>query len=130
MIIPGLLTASTNKAAHLGISTDRVACLSIVIRSFRFVVLVFGLKHAVFPLRSEVGTRVGARPTQALPERSGGLGGLAESCRAGSRGTIRNEEAGKLKKAISSRLEWSLRNDPRGLIEHPLKEHRACTRVR
>ncbi len=38
------------------------------------MVLVFGLKHAVFPLRSEVGTRVGARPTQGLPERSGGLG--------------------------------------------------------
>src|SRR5713226_6821857 len=74
MIRPGLLTASTNKADHLGMSTDRVACLSMIGAPFASVVLVFGLKHAVFPLRSEVGTRVGARPTQGLPERSGGLG--------------------------------------------------------
>jgi len=32
---------------------------------------------------------VGAQPTQALPERSGGLGGFAESWRLGSRGRMR-----------------------------------------
>jgi hypothetical protein len=30
--------------------------------------------------------------TQGLPERSGGLGGFAESCRPGSRGTIATEK--------------------------------------
>ena len=49
----------------------------------------FGLVNAGFPLRSDVRTRVGAQPTQALPERSGGLGGFAESWRLGSRGRMR-----------------------------------------
>src|SRR5882757_9422525 len=93
MIRPGLLTASTSKADHLGMSAAGVLCLSIVPVSFsRCVVLVLGSKTGVFPLRSDVGTRVGARPTQGLPERSGGLGGFAESCRAGSRGTMRAQK--------------------------------------
>ena len=49
----------------------------------------FGLLNAGFPLRSDVRTRVGAQPTQGLPERSGGLGGFAESWRLGSRGRMR-----------------------------------------
>ena len=32
---------------------------------------------------------MGAQPTQGLPERSGGLGGFAESWRLGSRGRMR-----------------------------------------
>src|SRR6266700_7110242 len=87
MIRPGLLTASTNRADHLGMSTDRVACLSIV--GAPFAARGFGLVNAGFPLRSDVRTRVGAQPTQALPERSGGLGGFAESWRLGSRGRMR-----------------------------------------
>src|SRR5437016_8217518 len=89
MIIPGLLTASTNKADHLGMSTDRVACLSMIGAPFA---AWFGLLNAGFPLRSDVRTRVGAQPTQALPERSGGLGGFAESWRLGSRGRMRAQK--------------------------------------
>ena len=63
-------------------------------RSFRF--RGFGLLNAGFPLRSDVRTRVGAQPTQGLPERSGGLGGFAESCRPGSRGTIATEKGENL----------------------------------
>jgi len=60
-----LLTASTSKADHLGCRRLGYCGLSIVPVSFsRFVVLVLGLKHAFFPLRSEVGTRVGARKTR------------------------------------------------------------------
>src|SRR6266849_3715325 len=62
MIRPGLLTASTSKADHLGMSAAGLLCLSIVPVSFsRCVVLVLGSKTCVFPLRGEVGTRVGAR---------------------------------------------------------------------
>ena len=52
----------------------------------------FGLVNAGFPLRSDVRTRVGAQPTQELPERSGGLGGFAESWRLGSRGRMRTKK--------------------------------------
>src|SRR6266542_6805334 len=90
MIMPGLLTASTNKADHLGMSTDRVACLSMIGAPFRLArCWSLVLRTGVFPLRSDVRTRVGAQPTQALPERSGGLGGFAESWRLGSRGRMR-----------------------------------------
>jgi hypothetical protein len=74
---------------------------------------------------------VGARETQGLPERSGGLGGFAESCRPGSRGTIATEKRGKLDQASlslllllvvvvggwssSSRLEWNAGECRRGL---------------
>src|SRR5438128_2701003 len=59
-----------------------------------------------FTLRSEVGTRVGARPTQGLPERSGGLGGFF---RVVGRALVAQSETKKREneKAISSRLEWS-----------------------
>src|SRR5713226_7340861 len=60
MIIPGLLTASTSKADHFGMSTDRVACLSMI--GAPFAVRGFGLVNAGFPLRSDVRTRVGAQP--------------------------------------------------------------------
>jgi hypothetical protein len=52
----------------------------------------FGLVNAGFPLRSDVRTRVDAQPTQGLPERSGGLGGFAESWRLGSRGRMRAQK--------------------------------------
>src|SRR5947207_13454437 len=88
MIRPGLLTASTNKADHLGTSgAGLVACRCMV--GAPFAARGFGLVNAGFPLRSDVRTRVGAQPTQALPERSGGLGGFAESWRLGSRGSMR-----------------------------------------
>lgn len=54
-----------------------------------FAACGFGLLNAGFPLRSDVRTRVGAQPTQGLPERSGGLGGFAKSWRLGSRGRMR-----------------------------------------
>src|SRR5260370_40387477 len=107
MIKPGLLTASTNKADHLGTSGAGLVCLSIgrvpfVLRGLGSLVL----RTRVFPLRSDVGTRVGARPTQGLPERSGGLGGLAESCRAGSRGTMRAQK-GETKLDFSAGMQWN-----------------------
>src|SRR5713101_1793206 len=61
MIIPGLLTASTNKADHLGMSTDRVACLSMIGAPFVSVVWWSLVLKTVFPPRRDVGTRVGAR---------------------------------------------------------------------
>src|SRR5205085_4382055 len=88
MIRPGLLTASTNKADHLGTSgAGLVACRCMY--GSPVAARGFGLVNAGFPLRSDVRTRVGARPTQGLPERSGGLGGFAESWRLGSRGRMR-----------------------------------------
>src|SRR5437763_8200956 len=65
-------------------------CVALVRCSFRCS--LFGLLNAGFPLRSDVRTRVGAQPTQALPERSGGLGGFAESWRLGSRGRMRAQK--------------------------------------
>ena len=49
MIIPGLLTASTNKADHLGTSGAGLewCCIGSVLLSLR-VVLVFGLKEQEF----------------------------------------------------------------------------------
>jgi hypothetical protein len=75
----------------------------------------FGLLNAGFPLRSDVRTRVGARPTQALPERSGGLGGFAESWRLGSRGRMRAQK-GETK---SEFLGWNgaQRNEGEAFIE-------------
>src|SRR2546422_7556102 len=104
MIIPGLLTASTNKADHLGMSTDRVACLSMIDAPFA---AWFGLVSAGFPLRSDVRTRVGAQPTQALPERSGGLGGFAESWRLGSRGRMRAKKGETNSSFFSAEMERS-----------------------
>jgi hypothetical protein len=63
MIRPGLLTASTNKVDHLGMSTDRVACLSIIDAPFVSVSLVWGLKQC-FPL-------VGTLGHEWVPERYG-----------------------------------------------------------
>src|SRR5213080_1195941 len=88
MIRPGLLTASTNKADHLGTSGAGLVAYRCMVDA-PFAARGFGLLNAGFPLRSDVRTRVGAQPTQALPERSGGLAGFAESWRLGSRGRMR-----------------------------------------
>src|ERR1041385_5419197 len=82
MISPGLLTASTNKADHLGMSTVRVACLPMIGAPFASAFLVWGLK-TVFPPRRDVGTRVGARTHTRGAKRSGALGRFAESCAGG-----------------------------------------------
>src|SRR6266550_1884776 len=116
MIRPGLLTASTNKADHLGTSgAGLVACRCMVgaplLRGWSLV-----LKTGVFPLRSDVGTRVGARPTQALPERSGGLGGFAESCRAGSRGTMRAKKGETNSKLLLLGWNGAQRNEGEALL--------------
>src|SRR5260370_20288399 len=57
MIRPGLLTASTNKADHVG------RWFGMVLHWFGapFAARGFGLVNAGFPLRSDVRTRVGAR---------------------------------------------------------------------
>src|SRR6266516_4412037 len=106
MIRPGLLTASTNRADHLGTSgAGFVACRCIVGAPFA---AWFGLLNAGFPLRSDVRTRVGAQPTQALPERSGGLGGFAESCRLGSRGRMRAKKGETNSKLLGwNGTEWN-----------------------
>src|ERR1051326_6411914 len=60
MIMPGLLTASTNRADHFGMSGDGLLCFSISVAPSVLRALVFDLK-TVFPPRRDVGTRVGAR---------------------------------------------------------------------
>jgi len=94
MIMPGLLTASTNKADHFGMSGDGLLCLSICVAPSAFVFLVFGLKTA-FPPRKDVGTRVGARRTPEGAKRSAAVDAKRRLVRAGSRGTI-GLERGKL----------------------------------
>src|SRR6266511_569733 len=89
MIRPGLLTASTNKADHLGTSGAGLewCCIGSVLLSPR-VLLVFGLKKRSLPLRSDVRTRVGAQPTpQGGTEWS--TQNEVESWRLGSRGRMR-----------------------------------------
>lgn len=83
MIMPGLLTASTSKADHLGMSTDRVACLSMIGAPFASVALAFGIENAFSPVVSGVGTRLDSEGTSAGSERSGGLGGAERVVRAG-----------------------------------------------
>src|SRR5437868_14956898 len=83
MIIPGLLTASTSKADHLGMSTDRVACLSMI--GAPFVSSWFwsgGLKQC-FPLVGTLGHEWVPERTPVGAKRSGALGGFAESCASG-----------------------------------------------
>src|SRR5215216_5962084 len=82
MIIPGLLTASTNKTDHFGISGDGLLCVSIVWWSFRLRALVFDLK-TVFPPRRDVGTRVGARTHTRRGETEWSTRSEAESCASG-----------------------------------------------
>src|SRR6266567_1162609 len=70
MIIPGLLTASTSKADHLGMSTDRVACLSMIGAPFA---AWFGLVNAGFPFVATFGhgwapNRYGQFATSRLDE--------------------------------------------------------------
>src|ERR1044071_1534066 len=105
MIIPGLLTASTNKADHLGTSGAGLVAYRCMVGA-PFAARGFGLLNAGFPLRSDVRTRVGAQPTQGLPERSGGLGGFAESWRLGSRGRMRAKK-GETKLDFSAGMERS-----------------------
>src|SRR2546421_6542381 len=72
MIRPGLLTASTSKADHLGMSTDRVACLSMIGAPFALVVLVFGLENAFSPSVVELAHDWAPERTSAGPERREG----------------------------------------------------------
>src|ERR1051325_2856149 len=57
MIIPGLLTASTNKADHLGMSTDRVACVSIIGAPFASVFLAKNTEAKGAPIMDTHATR-------------------------------------------------------------------------
>src|SRR5436190_18622359 len=116
MIRPGLLTASTNKADHLGTSGAGLVAYRCMVGA-PFAARVVGLwsqKQGVFPLRSDVRTRVGAQPTQVLPERSGGLGGFAESWRLGSRGRMRAKKG----ETNSKILGWNVvqRNEAEALL--------------
>ena len=54
MIMPGLLTASTNKADHFGMSGDGLLYFSISVAPSVLRALVFGLK-TVFPLVRTLG---------------------------------------------------------------------------
>jgi hypothetical protein len=106
MIRPGLLTASTNKADHLGTSgAGLVACRCMVGAPFAARVFGLGLK-TVFPPRRDVGTRVGARTHTRRGERSGALRGFAESCAGGLSWHNRPVE-GKTKLDLSAGMERS-----------------------
>jgi hypothetical protein len=57
MIRPGLLTASTSKADHFGMSRDCGSVfLSMMFCSFVFMVLLFVLEREWFPLVATFGT--------------------------------------------------------------------------
>src|SRR5258705_5293480 len=124
MIRPSLLTASTNKADHLGTSgAGLVACRCIgsVLLSLR-VVLV--LRTGVFPLRSDVRTRVGAQPTpQGGTEWS--TQSEVASWRLGSRGRIRAQK-GETKSKFSRR-DGAKRNIGEALLIHGVLE---CARTK
>jgi hypothetical protein len=113
MIRPGLLTASTNKADHLGTSGAGLVAYRCMVGA-PFAACGFGLLNAGFPLRSDVRTRVGAQPTQGLPERSGGLGGFAESWRLGSRGRMRAKKGGTNSKLLG--CDGAKRNEGEALL--------------
>ena len=84
MIRPGLLTASTSKADHLGTSGAGLVayrCIGSVLLSLR-VVLVWGLKQC-FPLVGTLGHEWVPERTPVGAKRSGALGGFAESCAGG-----------------------------------------------
>src|SRR5438876_11786400 len=81
MIRPGLLTASTSKADHLGTSGDGLECLSIGC-SFRVRVWSLVLKTG-FPLVGTLGHEWVPERTPVGAQRSGALGGFAESCACG-----------------------------------------------
>src|SRR6185436_18850294 len=84
MIRPGLLTASTNKADHLGTSgAGLVACRCMVGAPFSLrVILVWGVKQC-FPLVGTLGHEWVPERTPGGAQRSGALGGFAESCASG-----------------------------------------------
>jgi len=86
MIMPGLLTASNNKADHFGMSGDGLLCLCIVLL-LPFACFGLWLKNSVSP-RKDVGTRVGARRTPEGAKRSAAVEAKRRLVRAGSRGTI------------------------------------------
>ena len=106
MIRPGLLTASTNKADHLGTSgAGLVACRCIdALLSLR-VVLVRGLKQC-FPLVGTLGHEWVPERTPVGAKRSGALGGFAESCADGLSWHNRPEE-GETKIDCSAGMERS-----------------------
>jgi hypothetical protein len=88
MIRPGLLTASTNKADHLGTSGAGLewCCIGSVLLSL-LVVLVWGLKQC-FPLVGTLGHEWAPERTPVGAKRSGALGAKRRVVRTGSRGTI------------------------------------------
>lgn len=93
MIMPGLLTASTNKADHFGTSGVGLLCLSICSAPSACVCGLW-LKNSV-PPRKDVGTRVGARRTPEGAKRSAAVEAKRRLVQAGSRGTI-DPERGEL----------------------------------
>ena len=107
MIKPGLLTASTNKADHLGTSgAGLVAC-----RCMGSVLLSLpwfwsgGLKQC-FPLVGTLGHEWVPERTPEGAERSGALGGFAESCAGGLSWHNRPVE-GETKSDVSAGMERS-----------------------
>src|SRR5436305_6340684 len=81
MIRPGLLTASTSRADHFGMSADVLVCLSIVVSpSFGFVLL-----KGCFPLVATEGTRLSAHSAHRRAERSGALKAKRRVVRMGCR---------------------------------------------
>jgi hypothetical protein len=74
MIMPGLLTASTSNADHLGISGDGLfvlAPLSLLLCCRRFLVF-----KRVFPPRRDRWLRLAPQSTPVGPQRSGGVADL------------------------------------------------------
>ena len=68
--------------------------------------MVFGLENAFPPSVVELAHDWAPDRTPAGPERSGGLGGFAESCAGGLSCDNGTEGGGKLNRKLSSRLEW------------------------
>src|SRR6266403_3972657 len=104
MIRPGLLTASTNRADHLGTSGAGLVAYRCMIGA-PFAACGFGLVNTGFPLRSDVRTRVGAQPRpQGGTEWS--TQNEVASWRLGSRGRMRARR-GRLMKNFSDGMERS-----------------------
>src|SRR5262245_23876425 len=104
MIVPGLLTASTNNADHFGMSGDGLLCLSIC-GAPSACGFGRGLK-TVFPPRRDVGTRVGARTHTRRGETECSSRSEAETCAGGLSWHNRLGE-GKLKLNVSAGMERS-----------------------
>jgi hypothetical protein len=86
-------------------STDRVACMSIVGAPFVSVVVGLLVLKTVFPLVGTLGHEWAPERTPAGAERSGALGGFAESCADGLSWHNRRPERGKLNQSLSAGME-------------------------